>query len=146
MKGTVPTVFSALPVLKVKDCRPSSKSLNHEVVLAESIIIDTFLAKRFGLLGDNEWESLTIQSFHSSINYLRERCAGSTMMVLPELRKKGRDDFLSGALVKFCEDHEHHLKANGSNGHYVGNKVKKRNEGVNFIKYLLFMTPPPLAV
>ncbi|KAF9133443.1 Glutathione S-transferase S1 [Mortierella sp. 14UC] len=122
-KGTVPTVFSVLPVLKVKDRRSSSKSLNHEVVLAEAIIIDTFLAKRFGLLGDNEWESLTIQSFYSNIHYLRERCFGSTMMIQPELRKKAREEFLNETLVKFCEDHEHHLKANGSNGHYVGNKL-----------------------
>ncbi|KAF9908498.1 hypothetical protein EC991_009762 [Linnemannia zychae] len=122
-KGTIPTVFSFLPVLKVKDRRPSSKYHDQEVVLAETMIIDTFLAKRFGLLGDNEWESLTIQGFYSNIHYLRERCFGSTMIAPPEVRKKARDEFLNETLVKFCEDHEHHLKANGSNGHYVGNKL-----------------------
>ncbi|KAG0280608.1 Glutathione S-transferase S1 [Linnemannia exigua] len=121
--GTVPTVFSALPVLQIKDLRPSSKSHGQEVVLAEAMVIDTFLARRFGLLGDNEWESLAIQSFYSNIHYLRERCARSTLFVAPELRKKGRDEFLNTTLVKFCEDHEHHLKANGSNGHYVGDKL-----------------------
>ncbi|KAG0378496.1 MAG: hypothetical protein J3R72DRAFT_430068 [Linnemannia gamsii] len=121
--GTVPTVFSCLPVLKVKDLSPSSKFHGQEVVLAEAIVIDTFLAGRFGLLGDNEWESLAIQSFYSNIHYLRERCTRTTMFVEPELRKKARDTYLNETLVKFCEDHEHHLKANGSNGHYIGDKL-----------------------
>lgn len=121
--GTVPTVFSVLPTLKVKDRRPSSAFQGKELVLAEAGIIDTFLARRFGLLGDNEWESLAIQTFYSNIHYLRERAFSSTMAVPLAMREKGRDNYLNGALTKFCEDHEYHLKKNGSNGHYVGDKV-----------------------
>ncbi|KAF9549900.1 Glutathione S-transferase S1 [Mortierella hygrophila] len=122
-KGTVPSVFSVLPVLKIKDRRPSSPFQDKELVFAEAIIIDTFLAGRFGLLGDNEWESIAVKTFYTSIHYLRERCFSFVLVVPAELRKKARDDFLDGSLKKFCEDHEYHLKANGSNGHYVGNKL-----------------------
>ncbi|OAQ34877.1 hypothetical protein K457DRAFT_151993 [Linnemannia elongata AG-77] len=122
-KGTIPTVFSVLPVLKIKDRRPSSTFQGKELVLAEASVIDTFLAGRFGLLGENEWESLAIKTFYSNIHYLRERYFSSVIIVPPELRKKAREDYLNGSLTKFCEDHEYHLKANGSNGHYVGNKL-----------------------
>ncbi|KAF9092862.1 hypothetical protein BGX29_010256 [Mortierella sp. GBA35] len=108
---------------------------HHELVypklsLAKASVIDMYLARRFGLLGDNEWESLAIQSFYSNIHYLRERGAASTVADPPEMRKKGRDRFLDGQFRRFCEDHEHHLKQNGSNGHYVGNKVKETVEKV----------------
>lgn len=119
----MPTVFSLLPVLRIKDRRPASKFEGKGLVLAEAAVIDTFLAGRFGLLGDNEWESLAIQTFYSNIHYLRERCFSSVLDVPPELRKKGRDNYMNVQVTKFCEDHEYHLKENGSNGHYVGNKV-----------------------
>ena len=119
----MPTVFSVLPVLKIKDRRPSSPFQGKELVLAEAIIIDTFVAGRFGLLGDNEWESLAIRTFYSNIHYLRERYFSTVLIASPELREKARDFYLDGPLTKFCEDHEYHLKENGSNGHYVGDKV-----------------------
>ncbi|KAG0296129.1 Glutathione S-transferase S1 [Linnemannia gamsii] len=122
-KGMVPTVFSLLPVLRITDRRPSSKFEGKGLVLAEASVIDTFLAGRFGLLGDNEWESLAIQTFYSNIHYLRERCFSSVLDVPSELRKKGRDNYMNVQITKFCEDHEYHLKDNGSNGHYVGNKL-----------------------
>ncbi|KAG0199000.1 hypothetical protein BGX33_011947 [Mortierella sp. NVP41] len=121
LQGKVPTVFSVMPILTIKG-RPSSSLKGQELSLAEASVIDMYLARRFGLLGDNEWESLAIQSFYSNTHYLRERGAASTMAHPPEMRKKGRDRFLDGQFRRFCEDHEHHLKQNGSNGHYVGNK------------------------
>ncbi|KAF9156000.1 Glutathione S-transferase S1 [Linnemannia schmuckeri] len=139
--GTVPTVFSVLPVLRIKDRRPSTKFEGKELVLAEGIVIDTFLAGRFGLLGDNEWESLAIQAFYSNIHYLRERCFSSALIVGPELRKKARDDFLNGQLTKFCEDHEHHLKENGSNGHYVGNKLSLADIHLSNVIHFLASLP-----
>lgn len=119
----MPTVFSVLPVLRIKDRSPSSAFQGKELVLAEASVIDTFLARRFGLLGNNEWESLAIQTFYSNIHYLRERASSSTMAVPVAMREKNRDRYLNVALKKFCEDHEYHLKENGSNGHYVGDKV-----------------------
>lgn len=36
-------------------------------------MIEHYLAKQFGLLGENEWEELLVKTFHSSTVYLRER-------------------------------------------------------------------------
>ncbi|KAF9194699.1 hypothetical protein BGZ51_007926 [Haplosporangium sp. Z 767] len=115
--GKVHTAFSVLPILKFSG--PNGK----ELFLSESEVIDTFLAERFGLLGDNSWEALTIRSFYSNIHYLRERCFSEVMVSDPKARKATRDAFLSTTLKKFLEDHEFHLQENGNNGHYVGNKL-----------------------
>ncbi|KAF9933499.1 Glutathione S-transferase S1 [Linnemannia zychae] len=134
-KGKVPTVFSVVPVLTIKG-GASSKFAGQEMHLAESSVIDTFLAGRFGLLGENEWESLAIQSFYSSIQYLRERCYTEGMPGRPELRKEARDKYMK-SIEKFCEDHEYHLEQNGSNGHYVGNKLSLADIHLsNVIHYL----------
>lgn len=91
--------------------------------MAESEVIDTFLAERFGLLGNNTWEAMTIRTFYTNIQYLRERTFTETLWVIDSEKKKARDQFLSHSLRKFLEDHEFHLQENGSNGHYVGDKV-----------------------
>ncbi|KAG0060862.1 hypothetical protein BGZ89_011914 [Linnemannia elongata] len=86
--GEVPTAFSVMPCLKVKGLN------GMEFNMAESEVIDTFLAERFGLLGNNTWEAMTIRTFYTNIH-----------------------------LRKFLEDHEFHLQENGCNGHYVGDKL-----------------------
>ncbi|KAG9322601.1 hypothetical protein KVV02_007914 [Mortierella alpina] len=59
--------FGVFPVLHIKT--PSGL----EVKLAETLVLEHYLAKKFGLLGDNEWEEQQIKMFHSSSLYLRER-------------------------------------------------------------------------
>ncbi|ORZ28917.1 hypothetical protein BCR41DRAFT_391332 [Lobosporangium transversale] len=53
-----------MPVLNI--IAPDGK----ENFIAESIVIDHYLAKKFGLLGDNEWEEFTIKSLYNNIHYL----------------------------------------------------------------------------
>ncbi|KAK3839342.1 MAG: hypothetical protein JOS17DRAFT_728831 [Linnemannia elongata] len=115
--GQVPTAFSVMPCLKVKG--PNGMEFN----MAESEVIDTFLAERFGLLGDNAWEAMTIRTFYTNIQYLRERAFTETLWVIDSEKKKARDQFLGHSLPKFLEDHEFHLQENGCNGHYVGDKL-----------------------
>ena len=86
-------------------------------------MIDVFLAKRFNLLGDNEYEEMTINGFYSNIHYLRERSFISMTWTYEDKRKEALDRWLTKCIPRFIEDHEFHLKANGNNGHYVGNKV-----------------------
>lgn len=59
--------FGVFPVLHIKTAD------GREIRLSESIVIEHYLAKQFGLLGENEWEELQIKTFHSSSLYLRER-------------------------------------------------------------------------
>ncbi|KAI8357577.1 hypothetical protein B0O80DRAFT_424590 [Mortierella sp. GBAus27b] len=100
-----------------------SNQLPQEVFITESIVIDQYLAKQFHLLGDDEWEELTIKGIYSNIHYLRERSFMNVTWTYPDKRKESLDKFLNSSLPNFIADHEFHLKANGSNGHYVGDKL-----------------------
>jgi glutathione S-transferase len=93
------------------------------MVLSESIVIDHYLAKRFNLLGDNEWQEWAIKSHYSNIHYLRERSLMKMTWTWADKRQEALELFLEVTLPGFIENHEFHLKANGSNGHYVGERV-----------------------
>ncbi|KAG0056021.1 hypothetical protein BGZ83_006634 [Gryganskiella cystojenkinii] len=115
--GTVPTPFRVMPVLNI--IAPDGK----EVFISESIVIDHFLAKRFNLLGDNEYEEMTIKAIYNNVHYLRERAFMTMTWTYDDKRKEALERFLTRSLPRFIEDHEFQLKQNGSNGHYVGNRL-----------------------
>ncbi|KAF9361803.1 Glutathione S-transferase S1 [Mortierella sp. AD094] len=110
------TPFTVVPVLNVVS--PDGK----EVFLSESIVVDHFLARRFGLLGDNEWEEFTIKGIYNNIHYFRERSFMTVTWTFMDKRKIALERFMKETLPEFIVDHQFHLKANGSNGHYIGNK------------------------
>jgi glutathione S-transferase len=118
------------------------------VVLSESIVIDQYLAKKFNLLGDNEWEEWAIKTHYSNIHYLRERSLMKLTWTWADKRKEALDVFLEKTLPDFIVDHEFHLRRNGSNGHYVGDRVSWRS--LTLIcpfwtcKLVNFSLPPPL--
>ncbi|KAF9428710.1 hypothetical protein BGZ94_001361 [Podila epigama] len=129
------TPLSYLPVLNI------TSSTGKEVHLAEAIVIDSYLAEEFGLLGDNKYEELMIKSFNSSIHFLIER----SFRVLTQKEtapQQGLDNFINYPLAKFIHDHEFHLRNNGSNGHYVGNKLSLADihlvNAIHFFKTLPF--------
>ncbi|KAF9088153.1 hypothetical protein BGX23_007596 [Mortierella sp. AD031] len=116
-QGKVPTPYKVMPVLNV--IGPNGK----EAVLAETIVIDQYLAKRFNLLGDTEWEEWEIKAHYSSIHYLRERSLMRVTWTWADKRRVALDNFMKTTLPDFIATHEFHLKANGYNGHYVGNRL-----------------------
>ncbi|KAF9128357.1 hypothetical protein BGW39_005137 [Mortierella sp. 14UC] len=89
------TPFNVLPVLFISS--PSNK----DVILAEAGVIEQYLAKQFGLMGDNEYEENLIKNE----------------------RKKAMETFRDGPFRAWVTLHEKHLRDNGSNGHYVGDKL-----------------------
>jgi hypothetical protein len=101
-------------------------------------VIDTFLAERFGLLGDNIWEANLVRTFYINMTYLRERTFTVAFANPMEQRIKNRAWLLDNVLRKFLQDHEHHLKENGSNGHYVGDKVDTFLLNLPLILFFLF--------
>ncbi|KAG0356533.1 hypothetical protein BG005_004531 [Podila minutissima] len=100
-----------------------TSAAGEEVILSEAMIVDQYLAEELGLLGDNKYESWTILAFNSSIHYLMERSFIAFAKKDHAGRKTGRESFMAGALSKFIRDHEFHLRSNGNNGHYVGNRL-----------------------
>ncbi|KAF9933088.1 hypothetical protein FBU30_006589 [Linnemannia zychae] len=93
----IPTPYKVLPVLNI------IPSEGKEIILSESIVIDQYLPKRFNLLGDNEWEEWVIKTHY--------KCNAAIEL------------FLSATLPDFIASHEFLLKENGTNGHYVGDRV-----------------------
>ncbi|KAF9436064.1 hypothetical protein BGZ76_004912 [Entomortierella beljakovae] len=88
--------FEVIPVLTI--VHPNRK----ELVLAENVAIDIFLAKQFDLHGRNSWEEALINSFYSSYN----------TMFFHENEQLG----------KWARIHEAHLANNQHNAHYVGDR------------------------
>ncbi|KAF8942292.1 Glutathione S-transferase S1 [Haplosporangium gracile] len=115
--GKISTPYKVLPLLNV--IAPDSK----ELVLSESIVIDQYLAKKFNLLGDNEYEEWTIKAHYSNIHYLRERSLMKMTWTWADKRAEALELFLERTLPDFIVNHEFHLKGNGSNGHYVGDRL-----------------------
>ncbi|KAG0315782.1 hypothetical protein BGZ97_007833 [Linnemannia gamsii] len=109
--------FGLFPVLHIKTAD------GKELRLSETIVITHYLAKQFGLLGDNEWEGLQIMTFYSSSLYLRDRLTMRVTWNYKEVQEKAMETFLKKDLPLWIETHTKHLKDNGSNGHYFGNKL-----------------------
>ncbi|KAF9307550.1 Glutathione S-transferase S1 [Linnemannia elongata] len=113
----IATPYEVLPLLNV--IAPDGK----ELVLSESIVIDQYLAKKFNLLGNNEWEEWTIKAHYSNIHYLRERSLMKMTWTWSDKRAEALELFLEKTLPDFIASHEFHLRGNGSNGHYVGDRL-----------------------
>ncbi|KAG0098592.1 hypothetical protein BGZ93_011029 [Podila epicladia] len=103
-----------------RDMLAFSKKLE-EVLLAEAMVIDVYLAEEFGLLVDNIYEELTIKAFNSSSHFLMERF--SRLLASAAERKRNMETFIDIFLPKFICDHEFHPRNNGKNGHYVGSRI-----------------------
>ncbi|KAF9959718.1 hypothetical protein BGZ72_008965 [Mortierella alpina] len=111
------TPFHVVPVLYI------ATHAGNELILSEAGVVEQYLSKQFGLLGDNEYEENLIRIFHSSSASMQNSHASSAVWVAPEVRAAGVVAFRDGALRTWMETHEKHLMANGNNGHYVGNKL-----------------------
>ncbi|KAG0357064.1 Glutathione S-transferase S1 [Podila minutissima] len=110
--------FGVTPVLKVQP-----KEGDGEVVVAESWVVDTFLAQRFGLLGGNAFEEQTIKAFYSHVHYLRERCLMKMTWTFADKRKVAFETFAEKQLPWWISVSEQHLERNGANGHFFGEKI-----------------------
>ncbi|KAF9137906.1 hypothetical protein BG015_002560 [Linnemannia schmuckeri] len=113
-----------------------------DVVLAEAGVIEQYLAKQFDLMGSNEYEMNLIKSFHSSAASLHTLHA-TTVAFIPdrEARWKAMEVFREGPFTQWVAIHEKHLKDNGSNGHYIGDKLTLADiRTANLIEHLLLQT------
>ncbi|KAG0014297.1 Glutathione S-transferase S1 [Entomortierella chlamydospora] len=112
------TPFGVMPLLK--ETSVDGKSTIH---LAESDAIDRYLVKKFGMAGDNVFEENIINSYVSNTNSLQLRIFMKYYTVRdPALKTAFVEDIL-GYIDIWIKSNERQLVANGSNGHYVGNKL-----------------------
>ncbi|KAF9989336.1 Glutathione S-transferase S1 [Mortierella antarctica] len=108
--------FGVMPVLHIR-------SEEGKAMLAESFVIDLYLAEKFNLLGSNRYEAETIKAFYSSIHYLRERCLMRVTWTFEDKRKESFERFTTKMVPWWIQVHEQHLERNGGNGHYFGDKI-----------------------
>ncbi|KAF9933091.1 hypothetical protein FBU30_006592 [Linnemannia zychae] len=109
--------FHVMPVLYV------TGQNGKEVTLAETVVIEHYLAEQFGLLGSNKYEESLIKMLHSSSAAIMIGYSVSVTWNQPEVKSKTLAYFTSSSLPDWIECHERHLRDNGNNGHYVGDKL-----------------------
>ncbi|KAF9895789.1 hypothetical protein BX616_008829, partial [Lobosporangium transversale] len=111
------TPFEVMPVLYVH-----SKDGSQTVAIAESKTIELYLAKKFNCLGKNSYEEALISAFTSSTASLLDDFMSSVinLKASPEVKQEQVNHFLTVKIPNWVRIHEQHLRANQSNGHYVG--------------------------
>lgn len=92
-------------------------------MISETHAVENYLAKHFGLMGNNEYEETLIRAFHCSSASLFASFQATVVWNLPEVREKTLEGFKARQLAHWVKTHERHLMENGNNGHYIGNKV-----------------------
>ncbi|KAF8932812.1 glutathione S-transferase [Dissophora ornata] len=91
--------------------------------LAELSVIEFYLGKKFGLVGSNDWEEQLVRSYTNSTQTLFDKFVVNVVRAPKELQGQLMQLFVEKQVPDWAEFHERHLKANGSNGHYVGDKL-----------------------
>ncbi|KAG0215118.1 hypothetical protein BGX28_000823 [Mortierella sp. GBA30] len=112
------TLFGVLPVLY------ETTASGQTIEVPESDSIEDYLSKKFRLYGDDHFDEMKIRSFASSIKSLTNFYFLRVAVVRDDAYKAVmKERFLTEAVPPFVATHERHLVANGSNGHYVDNKL-----------------------
>ncbi|KAF9103085.1 hypothetical protein BGX27_010740 [Mortierella sp. AM989] len=111
------TPFGHVPVLY------ETTATGETLELAEHSVQEFYLGKKFGLVGSNDWEEQLIRSYTCSTEALYESFVISVIRAPKELQTQMSQLFINKQIPEWAEFHERALKANGSNGHYVGDKM-----------------------
>lgn len=111
------TKFGTLPILY-----EISDETGHVVEIAEALSIEIYLARKFNLLGDNAFEESQILGYFSNTRAVMHRHEDA-YFTRSQFRKEEHDKFVEEKLKQWIRTHEKALAENGSNGHYVGNRV-----------------------
>lgn len=113
------TPFGVIPILK-------ETSADGKTVLqvSESHAIERYLSKKFGFLGKDIFEETLVNQYLSNTNgAIQQVYIKYFAQKNPELKKEALDQLIKGPFSDWARHSEQHLIANGSNGHYVGDKT-----------------------
>ncbi|KAG0336063.1 Glutathione S-transferase S1 [Podila humilis] len=125
------TPFGVMPLLK--EIGANGKSIQ----VAENDAICRYLSRKFDLLGSNAFEETLINTFISSNQGL-----GMAIMKVfgakdEESKAQIKATALESSILPWIKYHEQHLADNGSNGHYVGNKLSYADIQVAGLIYMV---------
>ncbi|KAG0352830.1 hypothetical protein BC939DRAFT_450685 [Gamsiella multidivaricata] len=111
--------FGVIPLLK-----ETSKDGSKTIHVAESDAIERYLAKKFGFTGANAFEETLVNTYAAHTTALFQQCFLKYFGTKDEeVKAKAKADMASGSIPGWVNFHEKYLAANGSNGHYVGDKT-----------------------
>ncbi|KAF9362252.1 hypothetical protein BGX34_006517 [Mortierella sp. NVP85] len=111
--------FGLLPLLK-----ETSADGKITIQISESDAIERYLSRKFGFSGDDIFEETVINQFVSNSAGITQQIFGRYVTLKEKAEKEAaRAKLIEGPLKDWAVNHEKHLVANGSNGHYVGNKT-----------------------
>ncbi|KAG9327183.1 hypothetical protein KVV02_000899 [Mortierella alpina] len=111
------TPFGSMPVLY--ETTPTGEVLE----LAELSVLEHYIGQKFGWIGDNQWEQNLVKMYHSSSQALFDKLVTTVVRAPKEHYDQMLEIWASTIVPEWAEYHERALKANGSNGHYVGSKL-----------------------
>ncbi|KAG0369299.1 hypothetical protein BC939DRAFT_450597 [Gamsiella multidivaricata] len=111
--------FGVLPLLK-----ESSKDGTKVLHVAETDAIERYLSRKFGFNGENAFEKNLVSVYSSNSTSLYMQIFRKLFGVKDEQQKaEAKETLVAGPFMDWVKFHEKYLAANGSNGHYVGNKT-----------------------
>ncbi|KAG0336064.1 Glutathione S-transferase S1 [Podila humilis] len=111
------TPFGVLPILK--EIGYNGKAIQ----VAENHTICRYLSRKFNLLGTNLFEETLIDSFFTSTQTSFVNVCKIYDPMSPEAKADLKISLFEKTVQPWIEHHERHLVGNGTNGHYVGNKL-----------------------
>lgn len=112
------TPLGAMPVLY-------EETKSGEILeLCELTPIEFYFGKKFGYAGSNLWEENLIRMYHSSSQAVFDKLVTTVVRAPKENYEQMMEIYQTNILPEWAEYHERALVKNGSNGHYVGDKVK----------------------
>ncbi|KAF9353299.1 hypothetical protein BGX26_008915 [Mortierella sp. AD094] len=122
-KATAP--FGVLPVLhETVTTKDGDGEVQEVFEVPESEAIERYLARKFQLLGQTPWEEMKIDAFVSSIKSLIYLAFSRIPTVKDTAQKQEMvQDLINKSIPTWVQLHERYLVANGSNGHYIGDKL-----------------------
>ncbi|KAG0246998.1 hypothetical protein B0O80DRAFT_106302 [Mortierella sp. GBAus27b] len=111
------TPLGAMPVLY--EIAPSGEVLE----LCELSAVEHYLGQKYGWIGDNLWESNLVKMYHSSSQAVFDKLVTTVVRAPKEHYDQMLQIYKSKILPEWVHYHERALVNNGSNGHYVGDKL-----------------------
>ncbi|KAK3833579.1 MAG: hypothetical protein J3R72DRAFT_494835 [Linnemannia gamsii] len=125
--------FGVMPLLT-----ETSADGKHTLHVSESEAIERYLARKFGFLGKDAFEEVLVNTFITNDNSLMNQLFAKYLIVKDvEVKAANKESLITDNIAPWIKNHEQHLKANGANGHYVGNKITLADVKTNFVISLI---------
>ncbi|KAI7823025.1 hypothetical protein BC939DRAFT_503489 [Gamsiella multidivaricata] len=111
------TPFGAMPVLY------ETTATGETLELAELSVLEYYVGQKYGWVGDNLWENNLVKMYHSSSQAVFDKLVTTVVRAPKEHYEQMLEIYVTKIVPEWVEYHERALKQNGSNGHYVGDKL-----------------------